>query len=284
MPVRPGPRPTVSAPELAHELVEPEGGGAEDLRWTYFLHGIFGAGRNWRSMARRWVDAGPARAGVLADLRLHGDSTGFEPPHTIEACGGDVEDLFAATGRRPFGLLGHSFGGKVALQVAAGAPDGLSVVWIVDSTPEVREPEGDAVRMLGTLRAEPGPFGSRGEAEAAIRRHGFPAFVARWMTTNLVDEDGAQVWRFDLDGLAALLEDFFRADLWPVVEDPPSGVEIHFLRASESGVLPEAACERIEAAGRDTGRVHLHRVEGGHWLHVAAPDEVLAILDATTPD
>lgn len=273
----------MTGPLLAHELVEPEEGAAEGSLWTYFLHGIFGSGRNWRSMARRWVDGGPSRAGVLVDLRLHGDSTDFGPPHTLEACARDVQRLAGSLDRPGRGLLGHSFGGKVALQVASAAPEGLEVVWVVDSTPEAREPEGNAVRMLETLREEPGPFEDRDAAGSAIRRHGFPAMVARWMTTNLVEAGAGWRWRFDLDGMAALLEDFFRTDLWRVVEDPPAGVELHFLKATDSEVLPEEACDRIERAGRRTGRVHLHRVEGGHWLHVAAPDRVLEILERTTP-
>lgn len=270
-------------PLLAHERVEPEEGATPASLWTYFLHGIFGAGRNWRSIARRWVDAGRSRGGILVDLRLHGDSTEFGPPHTMQACARDVERLAGSLGRPARGLLGHSFGGKVALQVAAAGPRDLQVVWIVDSTPAAREPEGNAVRMLETLREEPGPFEDRDAAGAAIRRHGFPPMVARWMTTNLVESGEGWRWRFDLDGLEALLADFFRTDLWPVVEDPPAGVELHFLKATDSEVLPEAACERIERAGRATGRVHLHRVEGGHWLHVAAPDRVLGILERTTP-
>lgn len=274
---------TTESPVLAHELVEPDGGAASDLRWGFFLHGIFGEGRNWRSMARRWVDGGRRRGGVLVDLRLHGDSTDFEPPHTIAACGGDVLALAHRSGLPPWALLGHSFGGKVALQVAGGAPRGLEIVWIVDSTPSAREPEGNALRMLETLRAEPGPFADREEAARAIGRHGFPPFVARWMSTNLVEGGGGLRWRFDLDGIEALLEDFFRTDLWDVVEAPPPGLELHFLKATDSDVLPEEACERVEAAGRANGRVYLHRVPGGHWLHIASPAEVLAVLQETTP-
>lgn len=279
----------MSEPLLAHELIEPESGGgagsdrdgtAAADRWTYFLHGIFGAGRNWRSVARRWVDAGSLRGGVLVDLRLHGDSTGFRPPHTIRACADDVRRLARATGKAPSAVLGHSFGGKVALEVATRG-EGLRRAWIIDSTPAAREePEGSAVRMLEALRAEDGPFGSREDAQRALMKHGFAAPVARWMITNLTRTEAGWTWRLDLDGMQALLEDFFEVDLWPVVEEPPPGLELHFVKATRSPVLTEEACERIEAAGQATGRVHLHRVEGGHWLNVDAPDRLLELMES----
>lgn len=279
----------MSEPILAHDLVEAEGGrepesaGADSapaVRWTYFLHGIFGAGRNWRSVARRWVDGGPGRGGVLVDLRLHGDSTGFRPPHTIQACADDVTRLARSASRVPSTVLGHSFGGKVALAYAARA-ERLRRVWVIDSTPAARQaPEGSAVRMLATLRAESGPFGSREEAERAIEGHGFPASVARWMVTNLERTGEGWRWRLDLDGMEALLTDFFETDLWPVVEEPPPGLDLHFVKATRSPVLPESVCARIEAAGAATGRVHLHRVEGGHWLNVDAPDAILEMMEA----
>ncbi len=277
---------------LAHELVrrKDEGGtggergpaaaAGEAGDWIYFLHGIFGSGRNWRSVARRWVDRRPGRGAVLVDLRLHGDSTAFFPPHTIRACADDVERLAVALERPTAGILGHSFGGKVALMLAARAPAGLESVWIIDSTPAPRDPQGSAVRMLDALRSEPGPFDSREAGERALERHGFPRAVARWMGTNLSrDAEGRWRWRLDLDGIEALLSDFFRTDLWGVVEAPPAGVTLHFVKATDSAVLRPADCERIEAAGEATGRVRLHRVRGGHWLNVDAPEAVLALLE-----
>jgi pimeloyl-ACP methyl ester carboxylesterase len=177
-------------------------------------------------------------------------------------------------------VLGHSFGGKVALAYAARA-ERLRRVWVIDSTPAARQaPEGNAVRMLAALRAESGPFDSREEAERAIQGPGFPASVARWMATNLERTEEGWRWRLDLDGMEALLTDFFETDLWPVVETPPQGLDLHFVKATRSPVLPEEACARIEAAGAATGRVHLHRVEGGHWLNVDAPDAILELMES----
>src|SRR5438045_3613951 len=44
-----------------------------------FLHGIFGTGGNWRTIARRWVALRPTWGAVLVDLRMHGRSQGLRP-------------------------------------------------------------------------------------------------------------------------------------------------------------------------------------------------------------
>lgn len=252
-------------------------------RWLFMLHGIFGAGRNWRSVAARLVERRSDWGGLLVDLRLHGDSKGFDPPHTLEACVDDLEDVSEDEELRPAGILGHSFGGKVALAWGARRPAGLETIWVVDSTPAPREPAGNAERMLASLRELPGPFGDRDEVIDALEDRGFDRRVGRWMTTNLEERDGAWVWDLDLDGLEALLRDFFRRDLWDVVERPPGEASVHVVKASASPVLRDGDAARIEEAGGHNGRVFLHRLEGGHWLNADNPEGMLDLLDEGLP-
>lgn len=267
-------------PILHHDRIT--AGGAAPARWLYVLHGIFGAGRNWRSVVQRVVRGRPEWGAVLVDLREHGRSVGFQPPHALAAAAGDLEGLVRATGLPATAVLGHSFGGKVALLFARehARAAGVEQLWIVDSTPApVPSPRGSAWAMLELLRRHPGPFPSRGEAVATLEAEGVASGVAQWVSSNLQpDGAGALRWRLDLDALEALLRDFFRADLWDVVEDPPGNVRIHFLKAEASDVLPEAVAERIQAAGGRNGRVDLHRIAGGHWLNADNPEAVEALL------
>src|SRR6201999_468457 len=69
-------------PGRPHRRVAPK--EATPSRWLLVLHGIFGSGRNWGSIARRLVEARPEWGAVLVDLRLHGQSReGFGAPHTM---------------------------------------------------------------------------------------------------------------------------------------------------------------------------------------------------------
>ena len=87
---------------------------AAPTKWLYVAHGIFGAGRNWASVAKRVVRNRPTWGALLIDLREHGASHDFPAPHTLESAADDIAAL-AAVQPPPSALLGHSFGGKVAL-------------------------------------------------------------------------------------------------------------------------------------------------------------------------
>ena len=75
--------------------------GAAPSQWMFFLHGIFGSGANWRTFAKRFVEARPSWGAALVDLRMHGASQNCAPPHTIEAAAlRSPEFIKFAEGRR----------------------------------------------------------------------------------------------------------------------------------------------------------------------------------------
>lgn len=264
--------------ELNYDLVQ-EGTPA---RWMLFLPGIYGQGRNWNSVARRVVRERPEWGAAMVDLRMHGESQGFAPPHTIAAAANDLAALTDRIGTAPEVVVGHSFGGKVALAYLGQHPDELRQVWVLDSTPEAREPEGSAWAMLQILRSMPDVFPARADLVAALERGGVATPIAQWMATNLVHAPDGYRWRFDLDAIEELLRDFFAVDLWSVVESPPGNAEVHLVRATESSILSGDTLTRAERA-TEGGRTFLHVVEGGHWLNADNPDAVIALLTDRLP-
>jgi esterase len=266
------------SPILNHSRVTAAGRDPE--RWLLVLHGIYGKGRNWGSVARRVVEARPEWGAMLVDLRMHGDSRHFRPPHTVETSAEDIHRLVDHLDVPTVGVLGHSFGGKVALAYARENPAALQQVWVIDSTPAVRVPSGAAWRMIEIVRSLPTEFPSRAEAVAGLQEHGYQQGLAQWMAMNLEPQDGVYRWALDWDAMESLLVDFFRTELWEVVESPPPGVEIHFAKATQSDTLDGDAVARVEAAERSNGRVFLHHLEGGHWINTDNPDAVVELLTA----
>jgi esterase len=245
-------------------------------RHLVMLHGIYGRGRNWQGIARALVAERPEYACWLVDLPYHGASGPGSHGDDIGGFAADLHDWADAQGVKPDAVLGHSYGGKVALAFARRPQSRPLQVWVIDSTPETKAPSGSAWTMLALVRALPLPLASRDEAVAAITAGGFGVGVARWMATNLVRGEGGFVWRLDLEVMERLLHAFFTTDLWDVVESPPPGVELHFLKASESNALSPEGVARLTAA---TGpRVHLHHRPGGHWIHAESPDVVTALV------
>lgn len=266
----------MTEPLLHTDLIQD--GATDPEAWMVAVGGIYGAGRNWRPVARRLVEARPEWGVILADLRGHGRSPHLEPPHNLETVTEDLEETLASLGLPVRAVLGHSFGGKVALTLAARGRFPLEQVWVIDSTPETGDPRGSAWGMLRVLRVHSGPFADRDAAIAAIESEGYPNPVAQWMSTNLEAHPEGLAWGIDPDQMEELLRDFFASDRWAIVEDPPRGLSLHFVRATDSAVLSRGAAHRILEAGARSGRVHLHSVEGGHWLNQDNPDALHRLL------
>ena len=95
------------------------------------LHGVTSHGRHFRPLAERLAE----RFHVVAlDLRGHGDSI-WEPPWNLEQ---HVADVLDAAPQERCIWLGHSFGGRVAYEAAAAAPDRVERLVLLD--PAIRLP------------------------------------------------------------------------------------------------------------------------------------------------
>ena len=95
-----------------------------------FLHGLFGYGRNWMSIARQF----PEYTCILPDLRNHGQSF-HSSDFSLKAMAQDLENLREHLGFYEINLVGHSLGGKVAMQYAHDFGLSLEHLFIIDIAP-----------------------------------------------------------------------------------------------------------------------------------------------------
>jgi esterase len=272
---------------LAHQRV-PSGTGNPAAGTVLFLHGALGRGRNWRTVARRLVQARPEREAVLVDLRLHGDSRDLPGPHTLKAAADDVETLARSLDPPVRGVIGHSFGGKVALAWAARTASPLAEVWLLDSPPGARgEQPGleDTLQVLRALEGVPYPVPSRQAFVDHLAKGGFSEGLAQWLATNLEhQDDGSYRLALDLGAIGELLADYVHHDLWAQVEQPGGTHHVHLVVGGRSRHFGPEDVTRAERAAASSPRVHLHLLPGaGHWLHMDAPDALLALLQASPP-
>jgi esterase len=266
--------------KLHRELI-----GSNVERWLVLTHGIYGAGGNWRTVARKLHERRPEWGVALVDLRQHGRSEPGEPPHTIAACADDMRALFdELPGIEVIG--GHSFGGKVMLATRAIAPATLRQTWMFDASPTARpgaenDADNSVPRVLNIMERLPRTWAKREDFIDAVIAEGQPKVLAQWLAMNVVaGDDGTFQLRLDLAAVRAMLADYYAQDLWQVAFDPALPGELHVVIAERARTLSPEDRERLASA---PPHVHTHRVDAGHWLHSESPANVVEVLASGLP-
>ena len=229
------------------------------------LHGLLGQGKNLATAA-----AGLAQRGhrvTMLDLPAHGASPrvpALDYPLLAQAVAEELRD------EAPVALLGHSMGGKTAMQVALRAPELLRCLVVVDIAP-VRYAGGESehVRHLRAMRGmDLSTLTSRADADARMAAEVDDARVRGFLLQNLAREDGGWRWRADLDVLdrdLGALADFPLPDEVRPYEGPTL-----FVAGADSPYVRDEHRERIAEL---FPRARLVRLKGaGHWVHAETPE------------
>lgn len=245
-------------------------------------HGIFGAGSNWRGIARKLTERRAEWGVVLVDLRQHGRSEPGTPPHTVAACAEDLRALVAELGDIT-ALAGHSFGGKVVLATRALAA--VEQTWMFDASPSSRplfmkDTGNSVIRVLELMERLPKTWARREDFVAAVIADGHDPGLALWLAMNIIpDGAGAMKLRLDTVAVREMITDYASIDLWPALLDPTHG-RVEIVVAERASVFTPDDRERLAHA---PAHVHANAIDAGHWLHIDAPGAIVDLLAAGLP-
>lgn len=233
------------------------------------MHGLFGSGTNWRSIAK---ELAAERRVFTLDLRNHGNS-----PHAdhmdYRSMAEDVSSFMDRQGLERAALIGHSMGGKTAMQLALNAPRRVECLIVVDIAPVVAE-EDHTPYISAMQNMDPAQLTRRSDADAELAAAIPEAGARSFLLQNLVSEGGRFRWRLNLDAIEACLPEL--ADF----PDPPADATYTgptlFVRGAAS---PYVRAEHTALIKRLFPRAEIRSVDGaGHWVHVDKPREFLALV------
>lgn len=224
------------------------------------LHGMFGSGGNLGALARSLQD----RYSVYSvDLPNHGRSDWMEDG-SIPAMAQSLEAWMQHNEVPAAHLVGHSLGGKVAMQLALSRPDALGALVVADIAPVTYPDRHDVV--LEALQAV-AALGATSREDARQCLAGYleePGVVEFLLTSLRRSDDGTYRWRFNLPGI---IKEYAALREAPTGE--PHDGPVLFIKGADSAYIQERHRSDISAL---FPRAELKIMpDCGHWLHAEQP-------------
>jgi len=235
------------------------------------IHGLTGHGQRWMTLAQRFL----ADVSVAApDLIGHGRST-WAAPWTIDQNVSALTALLDGGGGEPAVVVGHSFGGAIALNLAAARPDLVSGLVLLDPAVGL---DGDRMRDVADAMFDSPDYTDRDEARAEKVDGSWgevePAEVERELDEHLVAlPNGRSGWRINIPAMLSYWSELAR----PVVL-PPNGIRTTLVRAKK--VEPPYASDTLIAGLSDRlgSDFQLLEWDCDHMVAQARPADTAALV------
>lgn len=179
---------------LNHKRFIPESNSAKQKQPLIILHGLLGSMDNWRSQAKGLSQLQPV---ITVDLRNHGNSPHLQGMSYREMYD-DVVSLAQHLSIESFDLLGHSMGGKVAMQLALSRSELINRLIVVDIAPKPY-PLWHQETLHAMLTAPIETFRSRSDADNYLKQTISDQTERNFIIKNLQrNEEGSFDWKVNL--------------------------------------------------------------------------------------
>lgn len=232
------------------------------------LHGLFGALNNWVTLGKKYARYYQV---FLVDQRNHGQSF-HDNTFSYEVMSEDLYQFMRQMNINKTHLIGHSMGGKTAMEFATKYPEKVSKLIVADMGPKSYPVNHAAIiKALYTVRLE--SLTSRKEADAILSKTIREVSIRQFLLSNLGRTEKGFHWRMNLDAIASNIEEVGKGLNQNALFDKPT----LFLRGGNSDYIPDADFNLIYSIF-PKGKIETI-AEAGHWLHAERPSE---FFDLTT--
>mgnify|MGYP000259137851 CR=1 FL=1 len=227
------------------------------------MHGMFGSLSNLGVVGRTLTDQYQV---ISVDLRNHGES-----PHSLEmdypSMAEDIIELMDELGLQEADLLGHSMGGKIAMQIALNNPDRVNKLIIADIAPVTYKPDRHGGVLEGLQALEETRPNSRRKADDLLAHYVEENSVRAFLLKNLVrEEDGQFGLRLYMKGIINNYHDTLT--LAPTGK-PYTGPTL-FIKGEDSAYIQDKHRDEVL---RLFPKAQLKMIANtGHWLHAEKPE------------
>jgi esterase len=235
----------------------------------FILHGLFGSADNWQTIGKHLAEYFTV---YFIDLRNHGQSP-WSNDWNYEVMAEDLLELMQDEGLDKVNLLGHSMGGKTAMQFAVRYPQKVEKLVVVDIGPKKYPTTNqfvvDAIEQFNTHIVS-----SRKEAEQVMSQFIEEQGVRQFLLKNLQWDDNQKLsWKFNYE---VIKQNINRVSDATPIPDNPIEIPTLFVKGEKSDYIFPSDIKLITAI---FPKAHLETIPGaGHWVHADKPQEFLKIV------
>lgn len=231
------------------------------------LHGLFGFSDNWQSHAKKLAEYYRV---ILVDLRNHGRSD-WSDEFSYEIMADDIKELCDDLNLSDFILMGHSMGGKVAVNFAQKHEDLLDKLIVVDMGTKSYPMHHDHI-IKGIRSVQLTGVSTRRQAEEQMSAYIDSYGIKQFLLKNLYwVEKGQLSWRMNIDVLEKEMPNIL-TDMREIEIMIPT----LFIRGELSNYILDEDIEDLEHQFPDSEVITIE--EAGHWVHAESPAEFLDAL------
>lgn len=234
------------------------------------LHGLFGSLDNWQTFARKLSLEFQV---FTLDLRNHGRSP-HSNEHSYEVMATDVNLFFEEHQIEKAHIIGHSMGGKAAMQFAISFPEKILKLIIVDIAPKKYGREHDVI-FNSLAQLDLAQINNREDADAKLAIHISDFAVRQFLLKNLDrNPDGSFSWKMNLGALINNYESISN----PLMSEHSIQVPAFVIRGEKSQYVADEDRAIFQKIFPNTQFITIP--SAGHWVHAEAPDAFYAAVHA----
>jgi esterase len=240
-----------------------------------FLHGLFGQGKNWTTIAKGLSES--ARV-TLVDLPNHGRSLWTDHFSYTEMSSQVAELLQTEGGGDKWAVVGHSMGGKIAMTLALLQPHLVGRLVVVDVSPVTTGQVSEFDTFIRGMRSiDLENLTNRRAADAQLATYVGDPVIRSFLLQNLRRDHSSSGhhwrWQMNLEMLGGHLNEMGG---WPELQAPPYRGPVLWLAGANSGYVRR---EYSAAMRAHFPRVRLVTIKSaGHWVHSEQPEVFLATI------
>ena len=227
------------------------------------LHGLFGMLDNWQALAKEFACFFETH---IVDLRNHGRSF-HTNQHNYEVMSKDLLSYLNTYNLDQVYLIGHSMGGKAAMNFACMYPDRVEKLIVVDISPKYYPPHHQEI-LSGLKAVDRSNLTSRKDADQILSKYFSESAMRHFLLKNLYWRSSTELtFKFNLEVLSDQIENVGQALYTNALFDRPT----LFIAGQASNYIKETDVELIESHFPDFEIVEIPN--SGHWLHAENPDQ-----------